>query len=785
MALTTSDELQKQLAVIFGFKGQLELEVGEIVGIGSLSKKTTEYLIKNVLNYLNAYNSMLRDYANCQLHSIEFSLDNLGDPNDIQLMPKSMLFIPGEYKDCNTLLLLLAPEASLLNPKTAKSAVDNLGKLYFEVEEALSRNEITKEQKQEVLTKFARRFALKLQGNVIEGKWNRKLVGLKTNSDDVSYLSVNIQKEYLWENKEIIPKNHRFRIIRTPLDENDQFDFLKYKLSQSTVFVITKNTFHLTSNLLHIANTGTINDLHRALLILLLKNFIVFFPGQEDYISFDQFKDSLLNFIAFIDSIKKDFFILSDNVVKSGIQMEFKNLPQTIISEFQIEQDGSLRNQFYTDLQDCFINYIIENRQDYQNSKNFRAFELKTPFLFMQESLDLVLNKIKIALPGYFTHELLTNHAQTFIELLQKEFDSIGKKPIIALGLKYLEKYSKYIQNQIDNKYLESIVRNESQVQSFFNKIAKESIEPFISGVSIETEDLLSLCGFILADIPVAIHHIEILMKYRVEIEFLWGLVLRASTLQRFIKEYPTELTFDPQTFCTQFIEFLQRKRLGGFQLVWKNEIFAYIQEFANQYQSKYLLEREQKIYWSKQKIVSLFIDYLGKKVDESTTLEGFLVPLKKYLDNIAMKNVNNRIVLKIVDLYSEGLEVFSQFPDYMRQVFYKTLENYEDIKIHLQASTFIGPLKSIDDAFTEDIEFSSSLSYKKSFFNYIIEHEMKYFSKLFAEPKNIILKSLENETFDGKVLYHHINFQSLGDNFSKLMISSNYQSVKPRFKRM
>ena len=785
MALTTSDELQKQLAVIFGFKGQLDLEVGEIVGIGSLSKKTTEYLIKNVLNYLNAYNSMLRDYANCQLHSIEFSLDNLGDPNDIQLMPKSMLFIPGEYKDCNTLMLLLAPEASLLNPKKAKDAVDNLGKLYFEVEEALSRNEITEEQKQEVLTKFAKRFALKLQGNVIEGKWNRKLVGLKSSNDIISYLSVNIQKEYLWENKEILPKNHRFRIIRTTLDENDQFDFLKYKLSQSTAFVITKNTFHLTSNLLHIANTGTINDLHRALLIVLLKNFVIFFPGQDDYISFDQFKESMLNFIIFIDSIKNDFFLQSNKVVKSGIQTVFKNLPQTIIDEFPIEQDGSLGSQFYTDLLECFINYIIENKDYYQTSKDIRAFELKTPFLFIQESLDLVLNKIKIALPGYFTHELLTNHAQTFIELLQKEFNSIGKKPIIALGLKYLEKYSKYIQNQIDNQYLELRAENEKQVQQFFNKIAKESIEPFISSVSIETEDLLSLCGFILTDIPVAIQHIEMLMKYRVEIEFLWGLVLRASTLQRFIKEYPPEISFDPKTFCNQFIEFLQKKRLGGFQLVWKNEIFAYIQEFASHYQSKYILEREQKIYWSKQKIVSLFIDFLGKKVGDNTTLEGFLIPMKKYLDKIAMKNINNRIVLKIVDLYSEGLEVFSQFPDYMRQVFYKTLENYEDIKIHLKASTFIGPLKSIDEAFTEDIEFSSSISYKKSFYNYIIEHEMKYFSKLFAEPKNIILRSLENEAFDGKVLYHHINFQSLGDTFSKLMISSNYKSIKPRFKRM
>ena len=785
MALTTSDELQKQLTVIFGFKGQLDLEVGEIVGIGSLSKKTTEYLIKNVLNYLNAYNSMLRDYANCQLHSIEFSLDNLGDPNDIQLMPKSMLFIPGEYKDCNTLLLLLAPETSLLNNTKAKDAVDHLGKLYFEVEEALNRNEIDNGQKQEVLTKFAKRFALKLQGNVVEGKWNRRLVGLKQKSQNTPYLSVNIQKEYQWENKEIKPINHRFRTLKSSLNEDDQFDFLKYQLSQSTTFVITKNTFHLTSNLLNIANTGTINDLHRNLLIILLKNFLNFFPGQDDHISFDQFKDSMFNFIGFIDSVKEDFFNEANEVVKSGLQTELKNISNLLLNEFQIEQDGSLKNQVYSDVLDSVINYIIENEQDNPAQKIIRAFELGTPFLYVQESLDLVLNKIRTALPGYFSHELLTIHAQTFIELLQREFNDIGKKPVIALGLKYLEKYSKYIQNIIDNKYSDIHAKDEQQVLLSFKKLAKSSIEPFISSVAIETEDLLSLCSYILADVPIVIQHIEILMKYRIEIEFLWGLVLRASTLQRFIKEYPTEISFDPKTFSTRFIDFLQRKRLGGFRLVWKNEMFSYIQDFANEFQAKYLLEKEQKIYWSKQKVITLFIDFLGKRVKENTTLEGFIGPMKKYLDFHAMKNINNRIILKIVDLYSEGLEVFSQFPDYIRQVFYKTLQNYQDQKNHLKASTFIGPLKSIDEAFTEDLELRSSLIYKKSFYNYITEHEIKYFSKLFAEPKHIVLKSLDNKYFNGSTLYHHIDFQALGDNFSKLMISSNYRSIKPRFKRM
>ncbi|MHA1560938.1 MAG: hypothetical protein ACTSPA_02325, partial [Promethearchaeota archaeon] len=62
MALTTSDELHKQLTVIFGFSGQLDIEVGEIIGIGKLSEHETKKLTKSVLRFLNNYNSMLSDY---------------------------------------------------------------------------------------------------------------------------------------------------------------------------------------------------------------------------------------------------------------------------------------------------------------------------------------------------------------------------------------------------------------------------------------------------------------------------------------------------------------------------------------------------------------------------------------------------------------------------------------------------------------------------------------------------------------------------------------------------
>ncbi|MHA1872181.1 MAG: hypothetical protein ACTSXF_14640, partial [Promethearchaeota archaeon] len=101
--LTTGEELQKQLSIIFGFSGR-ENEVGNIIGVGKLTANKIQELIYEVLRYINAYNSMLRDYSGTEIYAIEYDLVNfLKNKKIYSLIPKSMIFIPGEYKDCNTL----------------------------------------------------------------------------------------------------------------------------------------------------------------------------------------------------------------------------------------------------------------------------------------------------------------------------------------------------------------------------------------------------------------------------------------------------------------------------------------------------------------------------------------------------------------------------------------------------------------------------------------------------------------------------------------------------------
>ena len=179
-SLTTSEEIQKQLSIIFGFSGREGIKVGDIVGVGNLTREKVSELILQVLSYLNEYSALLKDYLGTEIFSMEFELKFFSnEKHNLKLLPKSMILIPGEYKENSILLIALTKESSLLDVNKAKNSINNLGKLFFEVEEVVERPELNKNEKTAVLSNFANRFAYKIQGQFLEGKWNKKLVGIK------------------------------------------------------------------------------------------------------------------------------------------------------------------------------------------------------------------------------------------------------------------------------------------------------------------------------------------------------------------------------------------------------------------------------------------------------------------------------------------------------------------------------------------------------------------------------------------------------------------------------
>ncbi len=783
MALTTSDELHKQLTVIFGFSGQLDIEVGEIIGIGKLSEHETKRLTQSVLKFLNNYNSMLKDYAGCTLYSIEFELENLGKRNLVSLMPKSMLFIPGSYKDCNTLMLLLAPEMSLVDYSKSRKAVDDLGKLYFEVEEALDRPELEKEQRRKVLKYFAKRFALKLQGNVIKGKWNRKMIGITSGFKEDLYLNINIQNEVKWKTKEIIPLKSSFSVPKLKMMDNENYDFMKHWLNQSTSIVVAKNTCKLTANLLQLANTGTISDTQKQILIAFLKSFLDYSEQNKKLISFDQFKNEIEKFYKKFEQNLESFKVKSTSFIKSGVIKPLKEINALYLNEFTKEEGTSECENCIKNFAKITHNHILTTKYRYHSSDKVRASEFTNPILNIVQNSQLVLKKIKNAVPFYIQHYLFDSFFSNLLELLQKEFDLINNKPIKVLSVKYLEKYEIFLKNQLEISYSQIASTNQRNSYLKFKEIAKNTIEPFINSVNIEIKDLVDFCDIILSDNIEMQPYLKHLKKFQDEIEFLWGFILRSSTFQRFLKEYPMNEIFDPENFANRFIDFLQKKRLGGLQLKWKNYIFQWINTYKYEFQPKYIKDQEEKIIWPKTKIITSFIEYISRKVKEETTIQGFLQPLKRYLDSIAMSNIKNKFVLEILQAYKLSLEIIGQFPDYLRQVFNKAIENRQENLIPQTISAYIGDTPDLDEIISEKIEEKSQfMTLKRSLYAFIIETELKYYSKLIAKPKQIILQNIDNKLFQKKILQHRIEFDTLSDNYIKMSIFSNFKDIYPRF---
>jgi hypothetical protein len=177
--ITTREFINYQYSLIFGYSSPNEVIVGDVIGPGRLTAEKVNELSQEVIKYLTMYNAVLRDYSGAEVFSIEFDLFNIDEKSaQVNIYPQSMIFIPGKYKDCESLLLALKPEIGVLNIHKSRESLNNISRLFFEVEEFSDRPELNKQNKQQLYRKFASRFNQKLYGEIVEEKWNKKLIGI-------------------------------------------------------------------------------------------------------------------------------------------------------------------------------------------------------------------------------------------------------------------------------------------------------------------------------------------------------------------------------------------------------------------------------------------------------------------------------------------------------------------------------------------------------------------------------------------------------------------------------
>jgi hypothetical protein len=839
MALTTSDELQKQLTVIFGFNGQLNLEVGHIIGIGKLSEANMESLVHRMLHFLNSYNAMLRDYSGCELYSIEFALENLDKTSEqMKIMPKGMLFIPGEYKDCNTLLLLLSKELSLLDHTKSKEYIDYLGKLFFEVEEAAQNPKLNEDQRHLFLKTFAERFAYKLQSQVIEGKWNRKLVGLKSQDEREeelqNYLIVNMKHFMRWDRgKEINVLEPMPTVIPLKWSEKTLFDFYKHMILPSTAYVIAQNTFRLTANLMQIANTGTVDDLQDEILISVLNYLVTQSLLKTPIMKIDEFQDFFRICMESYTAQLRQFYEITTQFIKSGesgsIDQLFEKYDRMIPVE-DAEKKSPIRN-----LAEIFMKKCRSIR--FESPQKIRVIDFETLLIYMNSTVLQTIKSIKSGIPLFIQHYLLTRFGGNFIDLLVKEFTA-QRKSVAALGLKYVEKFGDYLRNHIANLRVASeIGGNESEkslnipkidgslssqaeIFGYFKTFVREIVDPFIQDVVIDISDIMAFVDSMLEDLPEVRPHIQTLACFPAEIEYLWGIMLRFTTINRFLRELPDE-PIDPMTFSSLMLEFM-KKRLGGVDLHWKDHVFKWISDFGQNYQLKYDAEKELKNVWTNRQIIDYFVEYIDRNVNEEISRENFKKPMKDYLSGLLM-SIQNRNLAEIPKTFDMCQEILLQFPDYIKQTFLKINETFKDNVQPQSVKTFLGQIPSIQSYaeinIPENTAQKNSLNPEKtspeillaptlrtggipaacedfitrsqkigevafqplSFYDFILSREMKYFSKLIAKPTSIILRSTDKETFGKKEMFFHLDFK-YWEKFLKLYVSTNYLKVRPQF---
>ncbi|MHA1297819.1 MAG: hypothetical protein ACTSO9_00070 [Candidatus Helarchaeota archaeon] len=785
-SITTAEEIQKQLSIIFGFHSARaeEIQVGDIIGVGKLTKQKINNLVFEMLKFLNAYNGMLRDYSGSEIFAMEFTLKHRSrEKTDYSIMPKSMILIPGEYKDCNTLLLALTQETGILDVFNAKEDLDDIGKLFFEIEEVVNRPELNVDEKKNVLNKFAWRFTRKIQAYLMEGKWNKKLVGIKTFSpieqDYIKrYLEIQSKYEIFWSNpiKNIKIGNPRFIKPRINYGEKDKLEYMKWCILPHSAYYIIQNTLQLAANLLQIANTGTINEIQE----LLFKHFI---NEVKDLIIEQESKGFEFNkiipkFNQAINSIEKELLNFENkaiNFCKSGEKLEYGTLIKKLEDELKNYSKINANTKSLTD-----ILLRIINEDEFNHEASIRSIELKGCVDYLIELAKSQLKLIKENFQKYLSFSYLFLIFERFIANIKQELDS-EQQPTKILGYRFLSKLAFLILNEICEKtiYLNDFNQfDRKRLETYFKEVVTKTINKNIDDIPIYIEDLIrfaeSMLGSQLKNVE---KYTKNLKEARKQFEFLLGFIFRNSNYNNFIKQMEEEIV-DPETLAQKFHEFI-RKRMGGLNIYWKEYVLDLILEFGIVNQPKYLEDLDNKKPWSKAKIFNLFIEFIEKKITSLLDPKNFIEVLDNYIAKI-QNPTEQAIMVILFEQYEYSLSILEEFPSYFKQKLSKSLAevNYDSAipnNITLVNNFQIESLYDLNIFNNREIEILKEINC--SYLDFLKKFEMEYFSKLVALPTRLILKNINNISFSGP-LYTIFEFKFL-ERFFKTSIFSNWERIK------
>ncbi len=759
--ITTRESINYQFSLIFGYSSPNDIIVGDVIGPAKLTRERVNELSQEVIKFLRMYNAILRDYTGSEVFSIEFELYNLDEKSArINIFPKSMIFIPGKYKDCESLLLALKPETGYLDAHKSREAINNISRLFFEVEEFTDRPELKSDDKQQVYKRFATRFSKKLFGELIEDKWNKKLIGLSASLPTEkemlnTYARVKSDVDILLHKRpyEINFFNSTFERLKSPFEGQQSIEHIKYSISEPSANFIVDKTLKLGANLINLANTGTIDESQDRVI-----SFIINYIKQKTHNLKDpctaKSLNSLINrFLIDLERYLNKFIEYSNSFLTTG---EIGDLPELLKKYKQfIVNKAKFENEDFKDICNLAIKSI---NQSTITQANLRAIDLSSIFNYFSEIIKNSLNLVKTSLPKYLSRRRLRSLIIELTKSLKQKFEN-EQKPAKILGQKLIEKFKDHIFNQIEVNpmVLSGVLKfNEEIIIKEFRRLISTNIESFFNNIKLDMGDLVSFAEIQMdKDINIIREHIEKFKIFSSELTYLLSYILRYTTINRYIKEEPDQEIADPVTFATRFHRFLE-KRLGGINLTWK----SYILEWLNDYTKKFFKLEERKE-WTLDEIYNDFISYFEDRESNEQKLENFLKFLDTYIARISNIEEKN-LLIEFYKQYNLSMNINTEFPKYVNN------KIKQEINI-------------LSPQFEEQVPINFfNLNGEDHFYDYIKELELKYFSKLIPRPLTLILKhnltSEEKELFGGD-LFHVLSFKFWHTN-SRFELADNFKEV-------
>ncbi|MFO8019313.1 MAG: hypothetical protein R6U96_11800 [Promethearchaeia archaeon] len=758
--ITTRDSINFQYSIIFGYSSYKEdLTAGNIIGPGKLARKKVKTLSNEVIQFLKMYNAMLQDFSGSEVFAIEFSLYNISE-KESEIYPKSMILVPGKYKECESLLLALKPDLGYLNVHRSRKSLNNISELFFEIEEFSEHPKLNKKKQSRLLDKFADRFSQKLYGNLLEDKWNKKMIGLNqalpTDKEFLkNYATIKTKYNILWKEQphQLEIFNQTFEKYSPLSDEKLRKEHLKYMISEPSAEFIIKNTLKLGSNLMDLVNTGTLDETQDNLIRLFLNKIYEKVEQENTRIKVHDLISKIEHICNELKVTTNKYLEYLNKFLKSGKQgtlnQVITQLDQFIKDQQKFNNEDFKRiNKIFTDL--CKVNL--------SNKDTLRAIDLKSSNHYFSEAIKSSFNMITEHITKFLTFRHFLSLNDVFEEHLRNVFEK-EKKPAKMLANKIITRFKDNIRDEIEIHPLlstEEIQYEEEKINKAFREILLRNLSE-ITNFDLSIKDIVSFAEILMDQDKRDIINgdIERFKKFSDEIIYLLSYILRYNTINLFIKDLETNEFIDPVMFANKFHRFLE-KRIGGIKLEWKEYILEWIKDYASKF-----IKMQKAPSWNLKELYDDFVQYLTERGSKERNSKNFLDFLDYYIGQ-TKNDQKKKALLDFLRNYESCLGIKTEFPKYIRDRIEKQLEVFE----------FPSKKEKPINYLIENEE--------EKFYNYIVTKELKYYSKLVPRPYTLILKhqfnNEERENFRND-LYHNFNFKFFKNNI-KINISDNFKEV-------